>query len=88
MSEVIKLYDNQSANPNECGSCLFFKRIKDDGELGFCKFKLPPHIALNTNDTIENNNDYNPINQVDDKYNCDMYKSANRVYMKTNHWTA
>lgn len=43
---AIKLYNDQSANPHECGSCGYFDRRDGGGDYerhGLCLFRFPPN---------------------------------------------
>lgn len=55
----------QNANPNECGSCQFY-RARDPGDgFGECRFEFPPFVAFSNERTVH------------DTDTCSLYKVRN-----------
>ena len=76
MSTTEELSDRQHAEPRECGSCKFFRRVEyDDGCGGECQFRLPEKITRSTR-YIESkiNEEGYPIRQRDTD-GCDFWRA-------------
>lgn len=78
----------QTAEPNTCGSCLFFGRrnftefyIKDENVVrdamrgGYCKFKFPPQVAMRQQE------EGGPTNWVNDVDRCDLWRSSGKTFI-------
>jgi hypothetical protein len=86
---IVELQQGQSANPNQCGSCFYFKRMGEGNySVGRCQFKFPPQLTKYTNRIDANTEDSIPANQVNDDYNCSLYKSAGNEYHQVKIWKA
>jgi len=71
--DPIKLEVGATAEPNTCGSCKFFERVKDHGH---CNIRIPPWVAYkpyNTNSL--------PPNFVYDADGCDLYRHSGETYI-------
>lgn len=89
---VIELPLGQTAKHGQCGSCHYFGRRDDvpsymDAEQevgkfgylnkgGYCKFKLPPQIA------IIPQGEGAPSNNINDTGSCDLWRSSGKVYIE------
>ena len=71
-----ELAPGQRAEPNECGSCKFFRRVEyDDGNGGECQFRLPDKITRSTHYVeYKINEEGYPIRQRDTD-GCDFWKA-------------
>jgi hypothetical protein len=77
-----------TAEPNTCGSCVFFGRrdftefyiknesvVRDAMRGGYCKIVLPPQVALRPQ------GEGAPTNNTNDTDRCDLWKSDGKTYI-------
>lgn len=71
-----ELGQGQSAEPNQCGSCQYFRHRQEKYDtMGICSFKLPPWARVRGDGR-------NAVNEVDprtvrDTDDCSLYKARN-----------
>lgn len=83
MTEFV-LGENQSAEPNTCGSCRFFLRKENDlGWTGTCTINLPPW-AMTMLTPVEAGN--SPERSHADNRYCDLYQKSPYTFVKTIKW--
>lgn len=87
MTEIV-LGLEQTAEPHTCGSCHFFGRrsfsetyiknedvVRDAMRGGYCKFKMPPQVA------IRQQGEGAPTNWINDTDSCDLWRSSGKTFI-------
>lgn len=83
-SPAVVLELNQTAEPNQCGSCHFFGRRGSEAPYlgegkynrgGYCTLRLPPQYA------IRDQGEGAPSNWCNDNDGCDLWRSAGRTFI-------
>lgn len=84
MANEITLAVGASAEPNTCGSCIFFRRTMDMGEYnmssGICGFRLPRQMHILFAPKIYKDGDEDRL-RLGDTERCDLYQHDGRVYI-------
>lgn len=79
---AIELQSNQSADPDRCGSCKYFRRTRD-GEsefpcsTGLCIIVLPSWVQPAKQEVPR---------EVRDTMRCDLYKPSGQEFQRTRVW--
>ena len=90
---TIRLGERQSAEPNTCGSCQFYRRPDDSSPRGDCSLKMPPWIKLlhshasersGATESFENSTD---PTMVYDNQTCSFWMSSGFSYVQDRKWT-
>lgn len=99
MSEPVRLYAEQAAASNTCGSCALFRRdstdmnyLKSATTLGTCGLKPPPwmktfhaHARIEGGvEVVENSSDWT---RVKDCETCSFWRPSGLTYVKDQTWS-
>ena len=97
MSDPVRLYRPQSADPGKCGSCAFFWRpqvgdVRYAGVSGECRFRFPPWLRTphanarieGGHEVVENSSDWR---RVKDSDGCDLWRASGLTYVRDEEWT-
>lgn len=97
MTEPLRLYDPQTADPRKCGSCKFFRRVPLGDQQyptkeGNCGFRFPPWVKLlhsharieGGSEVFENSRD---VTLVQDADGCSFWHPSGLTYVRDQVWS-
>lgn len=88
---TIELEDGQHAEPNECGSCQYYKDRHNRDSMGICHFRFPPWVRKR-GDGPKDLNEVDP-RTVRDTDGCSLYVARNvdgrpAQFVQRRYWEA